>query len=648
MAEVLVLCGDAIGGGDAEDELRLALSGPGQNVTLKVQDLSSRLLRRIPDRLLDLVEIATYVYCADQAISRGGEAQRGMGADWRRSFRFVIPVREPDHWSQAKIVGMLRSTLSFLSDDDYEFEFEVAAEPPPRESYFDFGPNAAGFNAQVVVPFSGGLDSLAGAVHLLTTGDDRVALMSHRPATKIYEHQKHLAGKLMQRFPGRVLHVPVLATRQERLPAAETTQRSRSFLYAALACATARTLGANRISFYENGVLSIHLPISEQLVGARVTRTTHPLVLQGFEDLLTSTAGAKVGVSNPFIWNTKAEIVRTIVDGGCGDLIDRAVSCSKVRAMTKEHTHCGCCSQCIDRRFGVLAADAAAHDSADKYKVDLLTGPREKPKDITMAESYARSAVELARMNDMAFFERYGGEASRVLGCFGGMTADEVGRKVFDMHIRHAAGVAAVLHAGVANHREALVARCLPASSLLMMAIAPQSPCSTPATLASEMVETWAEEIEAERKAEAPTPGFRLEVAFSADTDGVAIRDLPPLGAADCALLRRLYEKFAEDQKRGRLSKHYEYYPPLELAGALGVEDTTLRRRIARCRAAVAKGLEDLTGEIVPKDILIQNQHARGYRLNPDVRIVAMSELEAQTPASHSAKQSVTNRRRPR
>jgi len=181
-----------------------------------------------------------------------------------------------------------------------------------------------------------------------------------------------------------------------------------------------------------------------------------------------------------------------------------------------------------------------------------------------------------------------------------------------------------------------------------MMAIAPQFPDSTPAISACDVIETWEEEIEAERQAETPLPGFRLEVAFSEDTEEVAIRDLPPLGAADCALLRRLYERFAEDQKRGRLGKHYEYYPPSELAGALGVEDTTLRRRIARCRAAVAKGLEDLTGDVLPKDILIQNQHARGYRLNPDVRIVAMSELEAQAPASHSPKKTVTNRRRPR
>jgi hypothetical protein len=36
------------------------------------------------------------------------------------------------------------------------------------------------------------------------------------------------------------------------------------------------------------------------------------------------------------------------------------------------HTHCGCCSQCLDRRFAVLAAHAADHDPVEMYKVELV------------------------------------------------------------------------------------------------------------------------------------------------------------------------------------------------------------------------------------------------------------------------------------
>ena len=84
----------------------------------------------MPDLLIDLIEIATYVYCADQAISRGRDQLSGMGASWRREFRFVIPVRKPDHWSKDATKELLCRALSFLTDDEYVFEFERATKPP--------------------------------------------------------------------------------------------------------------------------------------------------------------------------------------------------------------------------------------------------------------------------------------------------------------------------------------------------------------------------------------------------------------------------------------------------------------------------------------------------------------------------------------
>src|SRR4051812_1752810 len=157
MSERLVLCGGAKRAG-GELILRLALTGQAQNITLKLEDISKRLVSNVSDLLIDLVEIATYVYCADQATSRGGDSQVGMGADWRRSFRFVIPVRKPSHWRHTKVLEPLCSTLSFLSDDDYAFEFEKATNPAPLESYLELtGDEGVSFKADEVVPFSGGL-----------------------------------------------------------------------------------------------------------------------------------------------------------------------------------------------------------------------------------------------------------------------------------------------------------------------------------------------------------------------------------------------------------------------------------------------------------------------------------------------------------
>jgi hypothetical protein len=162
--ELLVLCG---GLGRVPDQemvtVRLNLHGPSRNVRLQIDDISSRLAADIPDALIDLLDIAAYVYAADSAVPRSGPTDTQMGARWRRRFRFVIAVREPGLWSQTEIASALAETLGFLSDDDYQFQFELLHGRPATEAYFPFqGRPEASFRPDEVVLFSGGLDSLAG------------------------------------------------------------------------------------------------------------------------------------------------------------------------------------------------------------------------------------------------------------------------------------------------------------------------------------------------------------------------------------------------------------------------------------------------------------------------------------------------------
>lgn len=62
----------------------------------------------------------------------------------------------------------------------------------------------------------------------------------------------------------------------------EGTHRSRSFLFAALGGITAQAFGLDRISFHENGVVSLNLPPVGNVLGTRATRTTHPQTLARF------------------------------------------------------------------------------------------------------------------------------------------------------------------------------------------------------------------------------------------------------------------------------------------------------------------------------------------------------------------------------
>jgi hypothetical protein len=110
---------------------------PKSNVDLKLQDISRRMVANVPDLLADLLDIATYVLCADEAVSRGGDVRKELGADWRRRFRFVIPVRVPHRWSSSGVAAALIEALTFLTEDEFAFEFQKLRNPPSSQAYLD-------------------------------------------------------------------------------------------------------------------------------------------------------------------------------------------------------------------------------------------------------------------------------------------------------------------------------------------------------------------------------------------------------------------------------------------------------------------------------------------------------------------------------
>jgi hypothetical protein len=197
------------------------------------------------------------------------------------------------------------------------------------------------------------------------------------------------------------------------------------------------------------------------------------MVLEFFGRFLSAAVGTRIEVENPFVWKTKADVVRSIVHHGCGPLIKHTVSCTRSYDITRLYTHCGCCSQCLDRRFGVIAAGAAEDDPVEMYKIELLIGERARPIDQIMAESYVRTALELRDIDERAFFDRFSGETSRVCSGFPGEKSDDVACRVLGLHQRHGQAVGNVLTNAVRDHSADLVRGSLAPSSVLVMAVVP-------------------------------------------------------------------------------------------------------------------------------------------------------------------------------
>ncbi|MBO6716749.1 MAG: 7-cyano-7-deazaguanine synthase [Rhizobiaceae bacterium] len=626
MAETLVLCGEAAARDDGTaNVLRLRLAGKDANIRLELSDIEKRMLSDVKAQLADLIEVAAYVYCADQLVSRGGQTSRSLGKDWRRQWRFVVPVRRPALWTDEAVKAALKSTLGFMADDDFSFDFVAQAEPEPIDTYLTYGDSDSTLPSDEVALFSGGLDSLAGAAHTLRNSHSRLLLISHQSSTKIAACQRKLISELSASFPGRIVHAPVRITKTG-IKAVENTQRTRSFLYAAIAATVASLVGADRLRFFENGVVSYNLPIAEQVVGARATRTTHPQVLRDLQGLVTLLLERPVAIDNPLIWHTKGEVAGLLDSAGFAHLLGESVSCSSVHTMSREKTHCGKCSQCLDRRFGVLSAGLGEFDPSGQYGVDLLTGAREAGIPRAMAEGFVRHARSLARMDDLQFMATFGGQLARTTRAFERLSADEVSRKAIDLHRRHGQAVVSVLHNGFRRHARELAAGTLPPDSILRIV-------GGGAPLAKEARQPVA--AACPPNSSPHVRSSQIVLGLDHGRREVLIAGMEPItGAATFALLDQLAAQFEQDLKAKRTPSHCGYCGTRRLTSALSVDDTTLRRRVTRFRKRVAEAFDRRHGLSLSSEAVIESATWKGYRLNPAVRLVQADEIRPECHAS--------------
>lgn len=470
-------------------------------------------------------------------------------------------------------------------------------------------------------------------MEVLKTTERRVALVSHRSSPKILRFQRDLAATLVGAFPGRVFPVRVYASRTGQGDAKETTQRSRSFLYAALGFVVARMFGTDRLRFHENGIVSFNLPISDQVVGSMATRTTHPLSLRLLREFLSLVAEAPVDLANPFVWRTKTEVFETLKTCGFAHLARESVSCSEVRGMTRLHTHCGRCSQCLDRRYAALAAGMSEDDPVEMYAIDLMTGSRPREIDRIMAFDYTGHAAALARLTDGEILAKFGGELARVLEGFPEDPIDGIGASCLALVRRHGSAVEGVLQTAIRAESHLIARRALPPDSLLGVwllnsAASPGGVVAVEALPAvidrSSVKPSPAMASEERARRSPPTARSSLELVIDDGTREARVLDVTTLKGRGFELLRSLAEMRRGDRDVGLRFEDYRFAGARELAEELGLPDAEyLRRIVKRARDDVADCLGAFS-EAPSDDVLIETgDRHRGYRLNPNVNLVA-------------------------
>jgi 7-cyano-7-deazaguanine synthase in queuosine biosynthesis len=286
----------------------------------------------------------------------------------------------PDAWSRRIILHVpvtaawlplaprLAGLLNFLTGDDWTLM--------ARETPIDLGLVAKwrhSWQPQAVVLFSGGLDSLAGAIDLLEEGQ-RLVLVSHYDFGQLAAVQKALAGALAEHYgPERLHH---LALRVQFPETRELTLRSRSLLYLALGLAAAAALGVELpLIVPENGFVSLNPPLTLNRLGTYSTRTTHPYFLAQLSCLWRE-AGLSNPLLNPYPETTKGELLaRCRHQALLEKLFPLTNSCARPvvsRWQGGPAGSCGYCYPCLLRR---AALHRLGWDEGRDYRLDVLAAP---------------------------------------------------------------------------------------------------------------------------------------------------------------------------------------------------------------------------------------------------------------------------------
>jgi 7-cyano-7-deazaguanine synthase in queuosine biosynthesis len=598
--------------------------GPRQTFRLSAEKIAAKAQVVLDDVSLDFMELACAVFAADGFVRRGGDARSDFGAAWRREFAFQSDVRRADVWRRDGVAEAIVDAVEFLSDDVVSFAFEQFPHRIPSQPYFPEGIGAP-FKADAVVLFSGGLDSFAGALEALATTDENIVLVTHRSAQKAIPRQEALGKTLNARFFGRVHHVQVTARRRDD-NSSERTQRTRSFLFAALGYAVARAYGAPVVRFYENGVVSCNLPISPQVIGTMATRTTHPGTLarlQTVYDRLSAAAGqAPIRLENPYGWLTKTEVVERIAVHGGQTEIATAVSCTSLRTQSTDVTHCGACSQCLDRRFALVAAGLEDHDPSEAYETDVFLGARDEDRSRTMAVDWTRRSIAVAEDTFIDFLARHMNELQRIVAGYPNESQNAVLGRLHELHVRHGCAARAALRRVFAAQSAPLADGVLPTTSLLRLwaadgravVVEPSAPPPVRAVVAVNRTQ-----VSLRDSGDRLLP---LQVEFTQDRRGpiVSVRELGDILADQALLLHRMKPKYDEDIVAALSREKHRYSRPVELLPDRSKE--AVKMLVARCRRDLRDNYVAIMGEPPPRHLLIESRPQRGYRLDPDIRIV--------------------------
>lgn len=341
---------------------------------------------------LDFLFLASVVYGVDKLVSRREADDR-----WTRTLDLTLPVSDTEKW--CAVTDELQTCLSFLTGDIWTIGFtdfpSDLHRPKLRERPRRNAPSRAAANT--VCLFSGGLDSLIGAIDSLESSPtDKLFLVGHRDRFGgPKSDQDRLYPILQEHYPSRL---DLLQVRVGQVPSGkERTYRSRSLLFIALGVYVASSIG-KRIPLLmpENGAIALNVPMTPSRRGSCSTRTAHPFFLQTLRQMFTK-LGIENTLCNPLGMKTKGECVAQCRNQRLlRAAAKESVSCAKRGHNATWHNRnargCGRCLPCIYRRASLHKVGL----DRENYGHDICAGEVDLASDKDLADDL-RALVSFLR-----------------------------------------------------------------------------------------------------------------------------------------------------------------------------------------------------------------------------------------------------------
>lgn len=318
----------------------------------------------------DFLWLASAVYFADRSALRYPYGKGGP-SHWRRRIHVTLPMIEASHWSFVE--APLVRALEFLTEDDWTFEFrsgrtEFAAEL--QKHFPDIHPPEVNWTSL----FSGGLDSLAGALRWFFKTEGVGQLVSGQTHHRMAVGQNTQAAHLRESFAGRVEHVNFCYGFTDKqcsgLIGLDSSQRTRAFVHTALGALAALRAGNSELLLFENGVGALNLPCDSSQIGSMNSRGTHPLFLNRMAQFVSDAFSQRFSISNPFWLMTKAQMLLGDSVQQHSFLLDHSFSCDRFPNYKHRETQCGCCPSCLIRRLAFHGAGLS--ENPKNYSTDVL------------------------------------------------------------------------------------------------------------------------------------------------------------------------------------------------------------------------------------------------------------------------------------